>query len=126
MENKKLCLACSGEIKGRSDKKFCDSYCKSAYHYNTNRQNESFHLEVNRQLKKNRSILKAFNKAGKAVVRAQILIEKGFNPNFFTHYWKNSQGDVYLFVFEFGFLSRTENGKKKFVLVTWQPYMEKK
>lgn len=125
METKKFCLACSGEIKGRADKKFCDSYCKSSYHYKKNRQNESFYLEVHRQLKKNRSILKTFNKAGKAIVKAQILIDKGFDPKFFTHYWKNSQGDVYLFVYEFGFLSRTENGKKKYILVTWQPYMEK-
>jgi hypothetical protein len=126
METEKFCLACKRELQGRSDKKFCDSYCKSAYHYKKNRQEDgSFYFQVDNQLRKNRKILKSFNKAGKATVRAQILIDMGFNPNFFTHYWKNSKGDVYLFVYEFGFLSRTENGKRKFILVTWQDYMEK-
>ena len=73
----------------------------------------------------NRKILKSFNKAGKATVREQVLREQGFDPNFFTHYWKNAKGDVYLFVYEYGFLTRSENGKKKFILVTWQPYMRK-
>lgn len=72
-----------------------------------------------------RKLLKSYNKAGKATVRANTLIQQGFNPDFFTHYWKNKNADVYLFVYEFGFLTRIENGRKKYVLVTWQPYMER-
>ena len=78
---------------------------------------------VDHQLKMNRRILKNFNKAGKAVVRSKILIDLGFNPKYFTHYWKNHKGDVYLFVYEFGFLSRLENGTKKYILIKWQDYM---
>ena len=125
METQKYCLACNLELEGRIDKKFCDSYCKSAWHYKQSRDGTAgFYSKVDRQLKTNRRILKIFNKAGKAIVRAQMLLELGFNPKFFTHYWKNKNGDVYLFVYEFGFLTRTQNGKKKFILVTWQPYME--
>ena len=124
MEHQTFCLSCNKELSGRSDKKFCDSYCRSAYHYRKNQaDNSSFNLQVDKQLKTNRKILKNFNKAGKATVRAHILIDRGFNPAFFTHYWKTSKGDVYLFVYEFGFLIRIENGKKKFILVKWQPYM---
>ena len=47
------------------------------------------------------------------------------NPNFFTHYWKNSKGEIYFFVFEFGFLKLTENGKEKYLLIKWQDYMDK-
>lgn len=112
---------------GRRDKKYCDPYCKSAYHYQQ-MQNDSysFYARVDKQLKTNRRILKMYNKAGKATVKSEILREQGFNPHFFTHFWKNKNEEVYLFVYEFGFLSKTENGRKKFVLVTWQPYMEKK
>lgn len=124
MEHKRNCLACGQELKGRSDKKFCDVYCKSAYHYSRRRTSKNFYLKVDRQLKRNRKLLKYYNKAGKVTIRAQTLIEQGFNPKFFTHYWKNRTGDVYLFVYEFGFLKRTENGKQKYILVTWQPYME--
>jgi len=85
----------------------------------------AFYYRVDKQLKVNRRLLKAFNKSGKSTVRAEVLRGQGFNPNFFTHYWKNNKGEVYLFVFEFGFLKRDENGKEKYVLVTWQDYMDR-
>jgi len=120
------CPVCDKPIKGRTDKKFCDPSCKSAFHYQALLEEGSgFYVRVDRQLKTNRRILKRFNKAGKSTVRAEVLIAQGFNPKFFTHYWKNSKAEVYLFVYEFGFLKKMENGKKKYVLVTWQPYMEK-
>ncbi len=112
MERKKWCLSCEKELEGRSDKKFCDPYCKSAHHYKKSQEETpKFYNKVQQQLKLNRKILKAYNKAGKATVRSEILLSEGFNPNFFTHYWKNNKGDTYLFVFEYGFLKRTENGK---------------
>ena len=126
MDNFKKCLACNRQLEGRTDKKFCDSYCKSSWHYQKNREGAAgFYSKVDRQLKANRKLLKSFNKAGKATVRAQTLLDKGFDPQFFTHYWKNSKGDVYLFVYEYGFLSKMEYGKKKYILVTWQDYMMK-
>ncbi len=67
--------------------------------------------------------MKDFNKAGKATVRKEVLIGEGFNPKFFTHYWKNNKGDVYLFCYEYGFMKKTENNKEKYVLVQWQNYM---
>lgn len=119
------CPVCDKDIKGRTDKKFCDPSCKSAFHYSALQETgHSFYARVDRQLKTNRRLLKKYNKAGKSTVRAQVLIAEGFNPRFFTHYWKNNQGDVYLFVYEYGFLSRMENGNKKYILITWQTYME--
>ncbi|QCX39030.1 hypothetical protein FF125_16065 [Aureibaculum algae] len=124
MKLKKICLSCNKELKGRSDKKFCDQYCKSAYHYKLSQeQAPKFFNQVDNQLKLNRKILKEYNKAGKATVRAEIIIDLGFDPNFFTHYWKNQKGDVYLFVYEYGFLSKKENGRKKIILILWQEYM---
>jgi hypothetical protein len=123
MENK--CKNCNKPLEGRSDKKYCDNYCKSAYQYKNEKENQSnFYLKVDKQLKQNRQILKSYNKAGKATIRAEDLLNTGFNPNFFTHYWKNQKGDVYLFIYEFGFLKRTEGDKEKYVLVTWQDYMK--
>ena len=102
-----------------------DNYCKSAYQYKNEKENQSnFYLKVDKQLKSNRKILKAYNKAGKSTVRAEELLKEGFNPNYFTHYWKNQKGDVYLFCYEYGFLKRVESEKEKYVLVTWQKYMD--
>lgn len=118
------CLNCNEIIEGRTDKKFCSDYCKSNFHYENNKAKEqSLFRSIDQQLKLNRRLLRDFNKAGKSIVRAEKILEAGFNPKYFTHYWKNQKGDVYLFCYEYGFLKRTENGKIKYVLVEWQNYM---
>jgi hypothetical protein len=122
----KECLHCKKQLIGRTDKKFCDPQCKSGYQYQqAKEQPERFYNKVDNQLKFNRKILKEFNKGGKVTLRSEMLIEQGFNPDFFTHFWKNNKGDVYLFVYEFGFLKRREGGKEKYVLIKWQDYMNK-
>ena len=121
----KECLHCKKPLIGRTDKKFCDPQCKSAHQYQqAKEQPERFYNKVDNQLKLSRKILKEYNKGGKVIVRAEMLTEQGFNPNFFTHYWKNQKGEVYLFVYEFGFLKINENKKEKYLLVLWQDYME--
>jgi len=75
-------------------------------------------------LKLNRKILKSFNKAGKSTVRKEKMMEEGFDPKYFTHYWKNQKGQVYLFCYEYGFLNLVENNQSKYLLVRWQAYME--
>lgn len=120
-----ICLACKQQLKGRSDKKFCDLHCKSSFHYKKSlEETPRFYNKVDKQLKLNRRILKNFNKSGKATVRGSVILDLGFDPNFFTHYWKNKKSDVYLFVYEYGFLKKTEHDVLKFVLVKWQPFME--
>ncbi|WP_178989633.1 hypothetical protein [Winogradskyella schleiferi] len=120
------CLSCGNKLTGRTDKKYCDPLCKSSHQYQkTKEQPERFYNKVDNQLRLNRRILKEYNKAGKAIVRETILVKEGFDPNFFTHYWKNKKGDVYLFVYEYGFLKRMEHDIEKFVLIKWQDYMSK-
>jgi len=122
--NKRTCLHCDKEIEGRRGKKFCDALCKSAYHYEKEQESlPPFYRKVERQLKKNRNILKEFNKAGKSTVEEAVLKERGFNAKFFTHFWKSKEGAVYLFVYEFGFLSLKNDKKGKYLLIHWQDYM---
>lgn len=122
----KECLHCGKELEGRTDKKFCDPQCKSSFQYQKEKERpERFYNKVDNQLKLNRKILKEYNKGGKVTVRAEMLLKLGFDPNFFTHYWKNQKEDVFLFVYEYGFLKKKENGKEKYVLVIWQDYMMK-
>ena len=92
------CLDCGAELEGRADKKFCSDHCKSSYHYERSKSKAtSLFKTIDAQLKKNRRLLKLYNRAGKATVRKEVLIEKGFNPRYFTHYWKAGNGNVYLF-----------------------------
>ena len=120
----KSCPACGETIEGRIDKKFCSTYCKSAFHYRKNRDRaDNLFKEIDDQLKLNRRILKEYNKAGKVTIRKEVLIKEGFVPKYFTHYWKAKNKNLYLFCYEFGFMERTENGKAKYILIQWQPYM---
>ncbi len=119
------CPTCGESVQGRTDKKFCTPYCKSAYHYQQNRDRpDNLFQQIDHQLKQNRRVLKEFNKAGKSTVRKEVLEKAGFSPRHFTHYWKAKNGNVYLFCYEYGFMKQVENGKSKYVLVQWQPYMK--
>lgn len=119
-----FCLDCAKEVVGRSDKIFCDKECRSSYHYKKNRaKNLTLFKQIDLQIKLNRKLLMHFNQAGKAVIRKDKLIAAGFNPKYFTHYWKNQKGDVYLFCYEHGYLAKTEQRTDKYVLVQWQDYM---
>ncbi|WP_369887175.1 hypothetical protein [Aquimarina sp. AD10] len=93
------CLSCGNIIIGRSDKKYCSVYCKSAHQYQRRKSEEEQYYSIDRQLKTNRKILKAYNKSGLSTVRKEKLIAEGFDPKYFTHYWKNNKGQVYLFCY---------------------------
>lgn len=127
MDVKRVCPQCNHEIMGRPNKKFCDEYCRTTYNYQKSlRETPSTYKRISTHLKLNRKLLNYYNKGGKVIVRREILINKGFNPNFFTHYWKNAKGDVYLFCYEVGFKKIIENSIDKYILIQWQTYMEKK
>lgn len=118
------CPNCQEPFEGRSDKIFCSRYCKSNFNYHRDKNvHQTRFKQVDSQLKLNRRILKRFNRSGKSVVRQEELFAEGFKPKFFTGYWKNKQGQTYLFCYEYGFLATREKGTPKYVLVKWQAYM---
>jgi len=84
-----ICPHCNSEIIGRSDKKYCSVHCKSAYQYKKRKEEEVLYYKIDKQLKINRKLLKAYNKSGLSTVRKEKLKSEGFNSNYFTHYWKN-------------------------------------
>lgn len=118
------CLNCHKKLIGRSDKKYCDHHCKSSYQYQVKKASEGLYLKIDKQLKTNRKILKAYNKKGLTTIRKDVLFSEGFNPKFFTHYWKNPKGQVYLFCYEFGFLALEHQKADKYLLVQHQDYMK--
>lgn len=120
---KRVCPECNNEVIGRTDKIFCSVKCKSIHQYEKSQKENTFYFSVDKQLKSNRKILKRYNKSGFTTIRKSVLLEEGFNPKFFTHYWKNQKNDVYLFCYDFGFLKTTKNGVTKYVIVQWQDYM---
>ena len=126
MNEIRSCLNCQESIEGRVGKKYCNEYCKSNYNYQKNKDNEfTLFAKIDKQLKLNRRLLLAFNKAGKSTVRVSTLLDEGFNPHLFTHFWKNGKGQVYFFCYDYGFMKLMDNGKEKYLLVQWQSYMNK-
>jgi predicted nucleic acid-binding Zn ribbon protein len=105
MENKN-CISCSKPIKGRTDKKFCNDYCRNAYN-NKNRaiDNESIRY-VNRILNKNRNILQEHLGENRAIVKVkkETLLEEGFVFRYFTHLQKNKRGTQYFLCYDYGYL----------------------
>lgn len=124
MKKNKKCPVCDGLVHGRTDKVFCSVECKRASDYEKRKSEEALFLKIDRQLKINRKILKKYNRVGKTILRKEQVIKEGFNPKYFTHYWKNKKGDVYLFVYDYGFLAIKDNQKDKYLIVQWQNYMK--
>ncbi len=118
------CIDCNEVLKGRIDQKFCNDYCRASYHYKRNKEKKSgLFKTIDSQLKLNRRILKRYNLAGQAQLKKEVLINEGFDLNYFTHYWKAKNGNVYLFCYEYGYRDLKDN--EKLMLITWQDYMKK-
>ncbi len=100
----RLCLDCKAVLNGRADKKFCDDQCRTNYNNHLRAEDNSFLNEINRILKKNRDILRAKNPEGKAKVKRDALVRKGFDFNFHTHTYATQKGQVYFFCYEYGYL----------------------
>ncbi len=98
------CLECGAKLIGRIDKKFCSDQCRNTYNNRLNKDETAYMKNVNRILRKNRRILKELNPNGKAKVKKQTLLAKGFVFKHFTHVFKNKEGKVYYFCYEYGYL----------------------
>jgi predicted nucleic acid-binding Zn ribbon protein len=109
----KTCLNCGKTIKGRSDKKFCDDFCRNNYNNQIKSETGSntFVRNVNNYLSKNRRILKEFlpDQEEMSKVHHDKLVLQGFNFKYHTHQYTNKKGQVYFFCYEYGYLP-LENG----------------
>lgn len=102
----KKCLNCGKELRGRSDKKFCDDYCRNNFNNDKNSDSNNFVRNVNNVLRKNRRILEQYltnNEELKKVQRDRLL-QDGFNFKYHTHQYQNQKGQTYFFVYEYGYL----------------------
>lgn len=89
---------------GRADKKFCSDMCRNSY--NNRLKSEEYNLirNVNNQLKKNRRILEELCPHEKSKTTRQILLSRGFSFSYITSVRPTQKGNVYSFVYDFGYL----------------------
>lgn len=102
----KTCLSCGRAIKGRSDKKFCDDYCRNNYNNQLKADSNNYVRNINNVLKKNRRILEESFPAGEDMAKTtkEKLLMSGFQFRFFTHTYTNKKGNIYYFCYEYGYL----------------------
>jgi predicted nucleic acid-binding Zn ribbon protein len=101
----KLCLTCSKPIRGRTDKKFCDDYCRNNYNNQLKSSTTNLVRNINNALGKNRRILENFvGKEDMVKTTKDKLLEKGFQFKYITHTYTNKKGNVYFFCYDIGYL----------------------
>lgn len=98
------CLECNDPIKGRADKKFCSDSCRNTHNNKFTRDTTNLVRNVNRTLRKNRSVLAKLNPKGKSKTTKKTLIAEGFNFKYHTHTFTNKSGMTYYFCYEQGIL----------------------
>ena len=106
-ENKpKLCLNCEKPVKGRTDKKFCDDYCRNNYNNQLKSNTINLVRNINNALGKNRRILEDLFTPGEEMAKTtkNKLLQKGFQFKYFTHTYTNKKGNVYFFCYDLGYL----------------------
>jgi len=104
LEMERVCLECGTKLRGRIDQKFCSDQCRNTYNNRLNKDESSLMKNINNRLRKNRRILKELNPNGKAKVKKQTLLAKGFSFKYFTNVYKTKEGKVYYFCYEYGYL----------------------
>ncbi len=100
------CLACGKTVKGRSDKKFCDDYCRNNYNNSLKADTINLVRNINNALGKNRRILESVILAGEEMGKTthEKLLQKGFMFKYGTHIYTNKKGQVYYFCYDYGYL----------------------
>jgi predicted nucleic acid-binding Zn ribbon protein len=106
VENEKVCLQCGKAIRGRSDKKFCDDYCRNNYNNQVKAHSNNYIRNINNTLSKNRRILEQILPASEEMSKTTKakLIQQGFTFKYITHTYVNKKGNTYFFCYDYGYL----------------------
>jgi hypothetical protein len=110
----KYCHSCAKPIKGRTDKKFCDDYCRNTYNNCLNGADNNYIRNINNALRRNRRILEELirgsTNSGKSM--REDLFNRGFQFQYFTHVKTNKQGKTAYFCYDFGYQLLTHESLK--------------
>jgi hypothetical protein len=102
----KTCLFCDKPLKGRSDKKFCDDYCRAAYNNELKSITNNQIRNINNALSKNRRILEELLPEGEDMTKTtkEKLLQKGFLFKYITHLYITKTGKTYYYCYDYGYL----------------------
>jgi hypothetical protein len=105
--------ACGKPVKGRTDKKFCDDYCRNRFNNQLTQEAAAPVVKhINQVLKHNRGILQRLILPSEAMGKCprQRLVDAGYNFQYLTHRYTNKKGSVDQFCYEYGYLPKRAKG----------------
>ena len=107
----KSCLACNKPLRGRTDKKFCDDYCRNTFNNQLKADCNNLIRNINNALRKNRRILEELMHQEDQVIKVsrEKLLRQGFQFKYTTHVYTNKKGNSYYFCYEYGYLPLENN-----------------
>jgi predicted nucleic acid-binding Zn ribbon protein len=105
------CKACGSPVRGRSDKKFCNDYCRNDFNNTLRAGTNNLVRNINNALGKNRRILESLLPNGEETAKAHRdkMEEAGFIFKYRTHTYSNKKGNMYFFCYDIGYLALENN-----------------
>ncbi len=106
----KKCKYCGDKIKGRSDKRFCNTACKNSYNYEKRTHRKKIVKTIDAILHRNFEIIDAYfegESRSHFKVSKLELTNKGFNFSYFTSTYINSQLKTYYYVYNYAWMEFT-------------------
>jgi hypothetical protein len=98
------CRNCGKQLKGRSDKKFCNDYCRNHFNNCQKAGTNQYIRKVNNALRKNRKILEnLLGNNESCIVDKPLLLEHGFLFHYFTQVIGGKGGKQFYLCYEFGY-----------------------
>ena len=100
------CIACNKPVSGRSDKKFCNDYCRNDFNNAKKSENPAIIKDINRALARNRQIMYSFFRGSETrrKVDRDKLLAQGFRFKYHTHKMTNRKGIPYYFCYDAGYV----------------------
>ena len=102
---KKLCLNCTKEFSGRSDKLFCSTTCKGQYNFQRRKGTKNAVKEIDGYLQRNHEILSLLmGKSVKETFDRLVLTRTGFYYDHCTGVYFNREGKMYRYIYDFAWM----------------------
>jgi predicted nucleic acid-binding Zn ribbon protein len=99
-----FCLTCGKPLRGRTDKKFCDTSCRNVFHNERLRVERGETASIEKILKRNRRVLsRCLDGRATLILSREELLIRGLRFDYHTHYWDNQQGERYYYCFDHGY-----------------------
>jgi hypothetical protein len=99
---KNQCTYCEKNIVGRTDKRFCNSTCRTHYHNEKNKNSQVLLRSGLNKIKRNHAILKALMESNTKRLVSQIELEAlGFSVNYGCNFLTLSRGKMRFYCGEY-------------------------